>query len=102
MSDASISDNRAFLKGLVEKALQGNTFSFSKVSYDINFGFVPTPTGQIAPAYIVALFVPNPLLGQPALGHVMMLPDPMPSQATMDDMVRNGMTQLREQKAQQL
>lgn len=74
------------------------------LEYDFAFGWGPLPDGsnRIVLAYWMFVSIPNPLLGQPPLGGIIVEPNLFATQKDIDQKVMGTLGEMREAKARVL
>jgi hypothetical protein len=100
-----VRDNRQKICQQVEAAIDKYKLGLDEVGYEVGFGWGPSGPPQpgmpqqLIMAYWIVISIKSPLLGQPPLNHVLVMPDFQPTQKAMDDLIMQGLGQLRDMKA---
>ena len=90
---------------VVEDAVTNSLTLGDQILWDLNAQtiFLPTPQGlQIQASYILAVWLKNPLLGQPPLAHIHQIIDPwnLTDARHVAALVNDSLAFLREQRSQ--
>lgn len=94
------------LKGMVAEALNKYKVGFAVLYWDVQFSFGPVEVApgqqQIIPTYWLTVMTPSPLLGQPPLAHITLIPLLIHEQEGVNNVVIDALDKLRSAKAKAL
>lgn len=90
------------LREMVPELVRQHKLGFPVVYWDVSFSWGPLGNGQMGPAYWLLLTTPSPLLGQPPLNHLSMIPLVIHTVPELENVVIAAMEVLREAKAKTL
>jgi hypothetical protein len=100
--------NREVLCEQVQTSIEKYKLGLDIVGYDVSFGWgpggppAPGQPPQLIMAYWIVISIRNPLLGQPPISHIGVMPNFTPTQKEIDDLVMQSLGQIRETKAKVL
>jgi hypothetical protein len=91
----AVTDQSARLRALVAAGIEKQAFG-QDFGYDVALSLSPSAHGLLI-TYTVVVTMPNPLLGQPALGQITLFTSPAPSEERVATAVTDMLAKLRKE-----